>query len=326
GYHRRAGLAHAEIEALKGLDKPGLRGAVLYVTLEPCCHKGRTAACTSAIISSGVKKVVVGALDPNPLVSGKGIALLRAAGINVIEGVLAGKAATLNEWFEKFITTGLPFVRLKLAASLDGGIATSSGESKWITGQAARRYVHRLRAISDAVLVGSNTAVKDDPCLTVRHVRGRNPARVVLDSSFRTPLTARIFEDASARVYILTTAMADKEKVRMARSMGVKVFSLGTKRVNMRRAMKKLAQCGVGSLLIEGGGVVAASAIKAGLVDRVFYFISPVFLGSEATPAINALSIGNISTAPRLRDMKVRRLGGDLLVEGALGGRPPRIR
>lgn len=318
GYHRRAGFAHAEIEALRGLDKSELRGALLYVTLEPCCHEGRTGACTGAIISSGIKKVVVGAADPNPLVSGRGVEVLRGAGIKVIEGVLAAKAAKLNEGFHKFITTGMPFVILKLAASLDGRIATGAGHSRWISSEASRRYVHRLRDRVDAVMVGVNTALSDDPALTVRHVRGRNPARVVLDSSFRTPLSAEIFKDTGDGVFVFTTSAAGKDKVREARDMGVKVFSLGAKRVDMRRVLKKLARCGVVNLLIEGGGTVAASVIKAGLADRVMYFITPIFLGSDSTAAVDVLSIESPRGAPRLKNMRVRRIGDDLLVEGLL--------
>jgi len=329
GYHRRAGLAHAEIAALKDLKRRKLRGAVLYVTLEPCCHEGRTPACTDAILASGIKKVVVGALDPNPLVSGKGIALLRSKGLEVTEGVLADKASALNEWFEKFITTGLPFVRLKLAVSLDGRIAASTGISKWITGAASRRYVHRLRSIADAVMVGSNTAVMDDPALTVRHVRGANPARVVIDSSFRTPLSAALFENPSAGVFIFTTRRANKEKVLKARAMGVKVYYVASEKsggVDIKRVMKELARCGIANILIEGGGLLAASAIKAGLVDRVSYFMAPIFLGADSVPAIGVLNLKTPAGALRLRDMKVRRLGEDILVEGALPGSPARVR
>ncbi len=321
GYHRKAGLPHAEIEALKGLDKSSLRGAVLYVTLEPCCHKGRTDACTGAIIESGIKRVVIAAPDPNPLVSGKGISTLRAAGITVVEGVLAQKASLLNESFEKYITTGLPFVSLKLAASLDGRIASSRGESKWITGLESRKYVHRLRSIADAVIVGSNTAVIDNPALTVRHVRGRHPARVVLDSTFATPLSAQIFSDTSAAVCIFTTRKADKEKVRKARAMGVKIFYTASERsggIDIKKAVKKLADQGLTNLLIEGGGAVAASAIKAGVVDRVLYFISPIFLGADSIASIGALSIDCPSAAPLLKNVKVRRFGKDLLVEGSM--------
>jgi len=323
GYHRRAGLAHAEVEALRGLKGAELKGAELYVTLEPCCHEGRTGACTDAILASGIKKVVVAALDPNPLVSGRGIALLRAAGIDVTEGVLAHKARAINEWFEKFITTGLPFVRLKLAVSLDGRIASSTGASEWITGLASRRYVHRLRAMADAVMVGSNTALIDNPSLTVRHVSGVNPARVVLDSSFSTPLSALIFEGLSERVFVFTTRKALKEKVRKARAMGVNVFYVAagdSGGVDIRKVMKKLAECAVANILVEGGGQVAASLIKAGLVDRVSYFIAPIFLGAHSVPAIGGLPVKTPAEAPRLSNLKVRRLGEDILVEGTLDG------
>jgi len=323
GYHKRAGLAHAEVAALEGLHGRELRGSVLYVTLEPCCHKGRTGACTDAILASGIKKVVVAALDPNPLVSGKGIALLRSKGVEVIEGVLADEASALNEWFAKYITTGMPFVRLKLAVSLDGRIASGTGASKWISGQASRKYAHKLRSIADAVLVGSNTALTDDPALTVRHLRGVNPARVVLDSSFRTPLSAKLFHDASAGVFIFTARGAKREKVAKARAMGVKVFYIATKGpcgLDIKKVLKKLADCGIANILIEGGGMVAASAIKAGLVDRLSYFIAPIFLGADSVPAVGLLNLKTPLSAPRLGNMKVRRLGDDILVEGELTG------
>ncbi len=326
GYHKRAGLAHAEVVALKGLDRRELMGSVLYVTLEPCCHAGRTAPCTDAILASGIKKVVVGASDPNPLVSGKGIALLRANGLKVTEGVLAEEASTLNEWFEKFIITGLPYVRLKLAVSLDGRIASGTGESKWITGPLSRRYAHRLRAFADAVLVGSNTAVKDNPALTVRHVRGLNPVRVVLDSSFRTPLSAKLFQEISNGSIVFTTRKADKEKVQKARARGIKVFYMASDRsggVDIKKVLKKLAECGIANILIEGGGLVAASVIKAGLVDRVSYFIAPIFLGSDAVPGIGTLDVKTPAEAPGLCNVRVRRLGCDVLVEGAMEGPRP---
>jgi len=329
GWHKRAGLAHAEIEALKGLGRSALRGAVLYVTLEPCCHVGRTGACTEAILASGIKKVVVGALDPNPMVSGRGVEILRSRGVEVIAGVLGDKARAINEWFEKFITTGLPFVRLKLAASLDGRIASPTGESKWITGEASRRYVHRLRALADAVMIGSNTAMTDDPALTVRHVKGANPCRVAVDSAFTTPLSAKLFHNASDGVIILTTRRAGKKKVLEARSMGAKVFyirSKGPGRVDIKKGMEKLGQCGVANILVEGGGVLTASLIKAGLVDRVSYFMAPMFLGADSVPSIGRLFLKKPSGAPRLKDIKVRRLGDDILVEGGLAGQWRQVR
>jgi len=319
GYHRRAGLPHAEIEAMKGLGRRDLRGATLYVTLEPCCTEGRTPPCTSAIIASGMGRVVTGARDPNPKVSGRGIALLRKAGIEVVEGVLEDKAAALNDWFEKFITTGLPFVRLKLAASLDGRIAAKTGRSKWITGPEARRYVHRLRATADAVMVGVNTALADDPALTVRSARGRNPARVLLDSAFRTPLGARIFSNPAEGVFVFTTSRAPASKVRSARAMGVKVFSMGrrgARGVDLRRVMKKLGGLSIASVLIEGGGVLAASALGEGLVDRVSYFMAPIFLGGCGVPSVGSLGVTDPAEALALEDLRVRRVGRDILVEG----------
>jgi diaminohydroxyphosphoribosylaminopyrimidine deaminase/5-amino-6-(5-phosphoribosylamino)uracil reductase len=263
GYHRLAGLPHAEIEALKSLDKKELRGATLYVTLEPCCHHGRTPPCTEAIIASGVKSVVVGALDPNPRVAGKGIRVLKAAGITVTNGVLEEDCASLNDWYAKYITTGLPYVTLKLASTLDGRIATASGESRWITGEEARRYVHRMRLKTDAVMVGASTVVKDDPELTVRHVRGRDPMKVIVDSTLRTPLGSKVFRstakgraEGDGGLVIFTARGASKRKISMVRAAGAEVVTLpGTvDGVSVRRVLKKLGEMEKATVLVEGGG------------------------------------------------------------------------
>ncbi len=323
GYHKRAGLPHAEIEAMKGLGSQDLRGATLYVTLEPCCTEGRTPPCTGAILGSGIRRVVIGARDPNPRVSGRGMARLREGGIEVVEGVLEDRAAALNDWFEKYITTGLPFVRLKLAASLDGRIAAKTGRSKWITGPEARRYVHRLRAAADAVMVGVNTALADDPALTVRSARGRNPARVLLDSAFRTPLGARIFSDPADGVFVFTTSRAPAAKVRSGRAMGIKVFSMGRRSapgVDLRSVMKKLGRLSIANLLIEGGGALAASALGEGLVDRVSYFMAPIFLGGCGVPSVGSLGVTDPAGALALEDVRLRRMGRDILVEGRPAG------
>lgn len=320
GWHKKAGLAHAEIEALREAG-PAAKGATLFVTLEPCCHFGRTPPCTEAVIASGVRRVVIGAHDPNPLVAGKGAAALRAAGIEVIEGVLADECAAFNEAYNKYITTGRPFVTLKLAASIDGRIAAPGGESRWITGPDSRRLVHRMRVHSDAVLVGAETALKDDPELTVRLVRGRNPARVVLDSALRLPASAKLYNgvrEGRERLLIFTSAKAGKGRVEKARGAGAEVIKVpsGAKGLSLRKVLKELAAREITSVLVEGGGAIAASLLKDGLVDRLSVFVGPMVLGADSLAAVGQLGLRGLSRAPRLKRMSVRKVGEDILIEG----------
>lgn len=324
GWHRRAGTAHAEIVAFADARAKGvnLKDAVLYVTLEPCNHTGRTGPCTEAVIASGVKRVVIGSKDPNPKVAGRGIRALRKAGIEVVTGVLKEECLALNAWYVKYITTGLPYVTLKLATTLDGKIATSSGQSRWITGKEARRHAHVMRAASDAVLVGSGTAVADNPSLTVRHVRARSPMRVLLDSTMKTPLGSRLYSEAGVGggLVVFTTPKAPKKRVESARATGARVEVLGATKdgVSMKRVLRTLGSLGVANLLIEGGAGVAASALKAGLVDRAALFIAPTFLGADALSGVAPMGLKQLAGAPGLKSMKVRRLGPDLLIEGSL--------
>lgn len=325
GWHRKAGWPHAEVEALAGLEKSGIKaaGATLYVTLEPCCHFGKTPPCTDSIIRSGIKKVVTGATDPNPLVSGNGISKLRAAGIRVTTGVLAGECAALNEAYSKYIVTGIPFITLKLASTLDGRIATSAGESKWITGIKARSLVHRLRALNDAVMAGSNTIIKDDPELTVRLARGKNPVRVILDSALKTPLSAKVFrgvKQGSARLIIFTTQKATAQKMEKAKALGAEVIKVpGDKNgVDVRSALAELGKRGVTSVFAEGGGRLAATLLKAGLVDKLYYFIAPRLIGADGVASVAALDLKALKAAPLLKDVKIRKIGPDILVQGYL--------
>jgi diaminohydroxyphosphoribosylaminopyrimidine deaminase/5-amino-6-(5-phosphoribosylamino)uracil reductase len=337
GFHKRAGSPHAEAEALKQLNKKELKGATLYVTLEPCCHHGRTPPCTEAVIASGVKSVVVGAQDPNPRVAGKGIRALKAAGITVTTGVLEEDCASINDWYAKYITTGLPYVTLKLASTLDGRIATASGGSRWITGPEARRYVHRMRLKTDAVMVGANTVVKDDPELTVRHVRGKNPLKVVVDSTLRTPMGAKVFlgtakggakggAEGDGGLVIFTSmggnggGGASKRKISRARAAGAEVVTLPptVDGVSVRRVLKKLGEMEVATVLVEGGGRLSASLLKAGLVDAVKIFLSPKILGGDGVPSIGDLGIKRLADAFILKGFSAKRLGGDFLIEGVL--------
>jgi diaminohydroxyphosphoribosylaminopyrimidine deaminase/5-amino-6-(5-phosphoribosylamino)uracil reductase len=319
GWHHKAGLPHAEIEALKAAGK-NAKGSTLFVTLEPCCHFGKTPPCTDAIIVSGIKKVIVGASDPNPKVSGKGVAALRAAGIEVVEGVLSYECSALNEAYNKYITKGLPFVTLKLAASLDGRIAAAGGESKWITGTASRKLVHKMRASVDAVMVGSETALKDDPELTVRLARGRNPARVVLDSTLRLPVTAKVFnnvKEGRARLLIFTSKDAPEQRIKRVRGAGAEVVRLPSAAggLPLKKVLKALAERGMTSVLVEGGGVLAASLLKEKLVDALVVFYGPMIIGGDGLPMVAGLALKGLDSAPRFKSVRVKKAGDDIVVE-----------
>ncbi len=324
GYHRKAGLPHAEVEALSSC-RESLEGGTLYVTLEPCCHWGRTPPCTDAIIRSGIKKVVIGLKDPNPKVRGRGIKLLKSAGIEVISGVLERECREINSPYIKYITKKLAFVTLKLASSLDMRIATAEGESKWITGEASRTHVHRMRSLSDAIMAGISTVLKDDPLLTVRYVRGGNPRRVVVDSLLRIPLDSKVLklEDSDKGVpVIFTTGAASPAKIKKIISSGAVVITVpkvrgGAGGVDIRKVLKELAKLGITSLFVEGGGRLAASLLKHKAVDRVFLYMSPIFLGSDSIPSIGPLGIKALKASPRLKNMRVKRIGEDILVEGS---------
>ena len=311
GYHRRAGTPHAEAVAL---DRAGeqAEGAALYVTLEPCCHFGRTPPCVDRIIERGVSKVVCALIDPDPRVSGRGIEKLMKAGTEVRLGVLEEAARKTNEVYLKYITTGLPFVTLKMAQSLDGRIATSSGDSKWITGEQARRFVHRLRSQVDAVMVGVDTVIRDDPQLNVRWVKGKHPIRIVLDSRLRIPMASQVFE--GERTILAITERSSEEKRRLVEEKGARVWMLPERdgRVDLTKVMRKAGQEGITSILIEGGRQVATSALTAGLVDKLLIFIAPKLIGA-GTDAVGDLGIGRIEEAIGLEDVKLRRIGEDVL-------------
>lgn len=326
GFHKKAGGPHAEAACLLSLGRKGrasylsAKGATMYVTLEPCCHYGRTPPCTEALIAAGIRTVVIGAHDPNPIVVGKGISRLKAAGMAVVAGVLEGECRALNAAYEKYITTGLPYVTLKLASSLDGRIAANGGDSKWITGEASRRHVHLMRSRTDAILIGSRTALKDDPELTTRLVKGLNPVRVVLDTSFQTPLSAKIFKRNAldrGRPIVFTTSAASTAKIKKAGRLGIDVLIASRQgaRVRLSAVLKALGLRGVTSLLVEGGSAVAASFLNDRKVDTIALFFAPTLLGAEAIPAVGDLGIKKAAHAIRLKDMKARMIGKDLLIE-----------
>lgn len=321
GFHAQAGGPHAEVGAF---DEAGDRaaGATLYVTLEPCSHHGRTPPCADLILSRGISRVVCAMVDPDPRVSGRGIERLRKAGVEVTVGVLEAEARRLNAFYVKHRTTGLPFVILKLAQSLDGRIATASGDSRWITGEAARDRAHLLRSRVDAVLVGVGTVIADDPRLTVRRVAGRDPARVVVDSALRIPGMARAF--GPGRTIVATTEGADEGRARKLRERGAEVWRLPSTagRVDLRALMAELGRQGFLSVMIEGGAAVAASALKAGVVDQAQVFIAPRVIGA-GLGAVGDLGIERVAEGIRLTDVEVEHVGDDLLyIASVVSSRP----
>jgi diaminohydroxyphosphoribosylaminopyrimidine deaminase/5-amino-6-(5-phosphoribosylamino)uracil reductase len=314
GFHRRAGLPHAEVEALSEAGRRA-RGATLYVTLEPCAHHGRTPPCTEAILAAGIRRVVIGVRDPNPHVRGGGAEQLRRAGLMVEEGVEEARAAELIAPFRKLVTTGKPYVTLKLAASLDGKIATASGDSRWITGEKSRAFVHRLRAEHDAVLVGAGTVLVDDPELTCRGARGRNPLRVVLDGRLRSPLEARVFRTSIAPTLVLTSERASRRKVAALQARGVEVERLGgAAELPWEAVLAALGKRGLLAVLVEGGAEVAAKALAARGVDRLLVFFAPLLIGGDGRPMLGSLGVRRLAEALRLPHLEVRRFAGDLMV------------
>jgi len=320
GWHRRAGLPHAEIEALRDAQKRGHhpRGATLFVTLEPCCTHGRTPPCTEAIVSAGIKKVVVGATDPNPKHSGKAFKILKRAGIEVVHGVLGGECEKLNEAFNHWIVHRTPFVTVKAAMTLDGKIATARGESKWITGEKARARGMKLRQGSDAILVGINTILADNPGLTVRKVQSqKTPRRFVLDSMARTPLGAKIVSDEfAALTTIAVSEAAPKNRIAaLAKKINLIVTPAKKSQIDLSWLLKKLGAENVTSLLVEGGGEVNASFLLGGFAQRIAFFYAPKILGGrDARKAVAGDGAKNLSEAIRLREVEWRRLGEDLLL------------
>lgn len=323
GYHRRAGESHAEINAL---DMAGRRakGATLYLNLESCAHLGRTPPCTKRIISSGIKKVVAAMIDPNPLNCGRGVKELRKAGVKVKVGILEKEARKINEAYIKYITTKRPFVILKTAMSLDGKIATKTGDSKWITNESSRRYVHRLRSEVDAVLIGIETVLKDDPRLTARikdpgsRISVRNPTRVVVDSRARIPLGARVLNQEALTI-VATTKFASKKKIKALEKKGATVLIIKDrdKNVNLKELLKNLGELEITSLLVEGGGRINASFLENGLVNKVLFFVAPKIIGGEeALTPVEGEGIKRIKDAVKLKDISIKRFGEDVLVEG----------
>ncbi|HKN85911.1 MAG TPA: bifunctional diaminohydroxyphosphoribosylaminopyrimidine deaminase/5-amino-6-(5-phosphoribosylamino)uracil reductase RibD [Nitrospiraceae bacterium] len=322
GYHHQAGEPHAEILALQAAGKQA-RGGTLYVTLEPCCHlRKRTPPCVPILIQSGLDRVIVAMLDPNSQVKGRGVARLRRAGIEVTVGRLREEAEELNEAYIHWIKTGRPFVILKAAMTLDGKIATAGGESRWITGEEARRQVHRLRSQVDAVMVGIGTVLHDDPQLTARLPGrvARQPVRVVLDSRLRIPFTAEVLsKKGGGEILIATTAHASKRRIEQLQHLGATVLILPTEqgRVSLRACVIELGKRGMTSVLLEGGSEMNASAFSAGLVNRLrLYMAAAVLGGQDAKGIVGGASPASLTEAWRLKDLHVTQVGEDLLLDG----------
>jgi diaminohydroxyphosphoribosylaminopyrimidine deaminase/5-amino-6-(5-phosphoribosylamino)uracil reductase len=325
GYHRKPGGPHAEIFALQAAGRRA-RGATLYVTLEPCCHHNkRTPPCLPAVLEAGLARVVIAMRDPNPSVNGRGIAQLRRAGIQVTEGTLRAEAEHLNEIYRHWMRSGRPLVVLKAAMTLDGKIATAGGESRWISGEPARRYVHRLRRQMDAVMVGLRTVLHDDPELTARlpspkrRYAVRQPLRVILDSRLQIPPGAKVLDSTIAKTLIATTAKAPRRRIEQLRGQGIEIVVLPAEhgRVSLTACLTYLAKIGIRSVLLEGGGEVNASALRGGLVNRLVLIVAPVLLGGhDAIGLLGGRSPKRLSEALQVTDVHLRRLGTDILIEG----------
>lgn len=321
GYHQYYGGNHAEVNAIKN-SKEEVAGATIYVTLEPCSHYGKTPPCANLLVEKKFKRVVVATLDPNPLVAGRGVEILRKRGIEVVVGVMEEEALKTNEVFIKYITTKIPFCILKTAMTLDGKIATYTGESKWITNEKSREYVHELRNKVTGIMVGVNTVIKDNPSLTTRltNKEGRDTIRIIVDSTLRIPLESKILKiDSDKLTIIATTDRADDIKLReLEKYRNVKVVVMPSKnlRVDLNYLMKWLGEQNIDSILVEGGSTLNFSMIEEGLIDRVISFIAPKLFGGDiAKTPIGGRGIANIVDAIILRDIKVSTFDEDIMIE-----------
>lgn len=319
GYHKKYGEPHAERNAFNSTDED-VAGATMYVTLEPCSHYGKNPPCADLIVEKKIGKVVVGILDPNPLVAGRGIKKLKDAGIEVKVGVLERECKKVNEVFLKYITTKEPFVLMKNAMSLDGKIATYLGESKWISNEKSRERVQMLRNKYAAIMVGINTVIKDNPELTCRLEGGVNPIRVIVDSKLRIPIESKIVQTSkNVKTIVATTSNCNKEKKAKLEKSGVEVILIEERegKVDLKKLMKVLGQKEIDSILLEGGGELNFSALKAGIVDKVETYIAPKLIGGkEAKTPVEGKGIDNLSDAYQLENISTKIIDGDILIEG----------
>lgn len=323
GYHKKFGEPHAEVFAIRQAEHRA-RGATLYVNLEPCCTYGKTPPCTDLILKSGIKRVVIGMKDPNVRVNGRGIRKLRQSNIKVRVGILENESKRLNESFIKFITTGMPYVILKIAQTLDGKIADAKGRSRWITGERSGKIVHALRARYDAVLVGANTISKDNPKLTVREAKGRNPYRVVIDGNLSSPLSSHIFRDRErGRTFLFVstlTARRERRHITKLEKGGIHIQVLDGTKSNMldiHHVLKILAQNNIASILVEGGARIYAEFLKAGAVDKLITFVAPKAIG-DGLSAFQYVEKRDLDNALIFSDISSWNLDGDLMMEAYL--------
>jgi diaminohydroxyphosphoribosylaminopyrimidine deaminase/5-amino-6-(5-phosphoribosylamino)uracil reductase len=323
GYHRKARTPHAEVHALNAAGSSA-EGADVYVTLEPCSHYGCTPPCADALIAAGVKKVIIAMTDPNPLVGGQGVRKLQDAGIHIETGLLAEKAQSINEPFLKAITTKMPFVLYKAAMTLDGRTAVESGDSKWITSEEARHFVHGLRNTYDVIMVGSQTVLQDNPLLTCRNIEhGRDPVRLIVDGSLSVPLNARVLRNESAsRCIIATTKAADQSKLlRMRETFAadkVEIWQYDTLRqVPLPDLLRDIAARGLNSILLEGGGTLAGKMLESRLIDQIMFMMAPKLAGSGFSP-LSGLHLATMAEAVKIKQLKLKELGGNYMFTGTV--------
>lgn len=318
GFHRGYGLPHAEVEAIEKAGKKA-KGSILYVTLEPCNHFGKTPPCTIRIIESGIKEVICGIRDPNPVARG-GIELLSSHGIKVKVGILEDRVKEITRFFLSRVLRKRPWIIAKFATSLDGKIAVSTGDSKWITDLEARKFAHKLRKICDAILVGKNTVIKDDPELTCRLVKGKNPLRMVLDTNLSLDLIYKVFEvDSDKRTIVVCGEKASKDKEIFLKNRGIEVWRIPLKedKVDLNALMDKCFEFGINSIMIEGGGKIHGSFFEQNLVDEIFYVIGPLIIGDrEGVQAVESKPLKSLKEAFYLENLKVRKLGSCFLFHG----------
>lgn len=323
GHTQQPGLEHAEIMALNQAGEMA-RGAAMYVTLEPCCHHGKTPPCTDAIIEAGISEVHISVLDPNPLVDGKGIQQLEAAGIKTYIGEYAHKAREINEGYFKYITSGIPFVIAKFAMSLDGKIATRYGDSKWITSDEARNYAHGQRHIVDAIMIGASTVIVDDPQLTARVYSGRGgraklqPLRVIVDGKGRVPTTARIFSEPGKTLVAVSDTYENREKTKIKRE-GTEYVTFESKdgSIDLANLLKVLGQRQITTVMVEGGSKLLGYFFDNHLVDKVLAFIAPIIIGGEdAKTAVGGVGVDKVSNALRLTNIKIENFDNGFLISG----------
>lgn len=321
GFHEALGCAHAEAAALKNACVD-VRGSTLYVNLEPCSHYGRTPPCAKAIIDSGIKNVVVGMVDPNPKVSGNGIKMLKDAGINVTVGVMQNEAEKLNEIFINYITRHKPFVIMKAAMTLDGKIASVTGDSKWVSNEFSRNYVHLIRDRVSSIMVGINTVNEDNPSLTARlkSKECTDPVRIIVDSKGRIPLESNVIQAKSkAGIIIATTDLIEKEKEKQLEENNVRIIKTACSKgnVDLRELMDELYKLEIDSILLEGGGTLNYSSLEVGIVDKVMFFISPKIIGGKsAVSPVEGAGIQLMNDAFKLKDINLTKFDDDILIEG----------